>query len=157
MGDIEIKHLALRAVGRIGACDARGDLADFVPMLCSELKHEEHLTRRIAAGDLFNVGAPAPETSVPALVYACDDESLLDVALLALIKIGKAARSAATPCSRRLATNPNGCFCSLAIRGLSAIGSEDAASREILTMAVSIPNRCVQALARQALSKTDPP
>ncbi|MCA9125165.1 MAG: hypothetical protein KDB11_33550 [Planctomycetales bacterium] len=91
-----------RAVATIGNCDAIGALAPVVPLLSADEQHEDELTRRTAIA-LHAVDRDHSEAAVPALIRACDNERLLDAALLALIDVGKSAQPAA-PCFRRFAT-----------------------------------------------------
>lgn len=150
--DVSIRQRALRAVSRIGPCDTPGALAELVPLLCADLRHEDDLTRRTAASALFAVGADAPKAAVPALIDACSDDVLLDTALQALVEIGQSAKSAA-PCFRSFATHRNGKIRRLAVRGLGAIEAADAKSRAVLDAALSDPNKSVREMARKVISR----
>lgn len=152
--DVAIKQRAMRAIARIGRCNELGALGELVPLICMGLRHDDELTRRTAVGVLFAVGSDNPEVAVPALVEACDEGRLLDAALLALIEIGAAAR-AATSCFHRFATHRQGKIRRLVMRGLGAIGADDADSRAILQTGLVDRNKRVREMAHRVLAHTD--
>ncbi|MBC8354158.1 MAG: HEAT repeat domain-containing protein [Planctomycetes bacterium] len=152
--DTAIRQRAMRAVATIGHCDTTRALAALVPLLCANLLHADELTRGTAVGALFAVGQDNPEAAVPALIDACDAESLLDRSLLALIEMGEAARSA-VPCFRRFATHRNGKIRRLVMRGLGAIGADDEDSRTVLNAGLRDPNKRVRDMAQKALVKVN--
>ena len=152
--DLAIKQRAMRAVATIGHCDAIGALAPVVPLLSADVQHEDELTRGTAIGALHAVGRDHPEAAVPALVGACDDERLLDAALLALVEIGKSAQSAAT-CFRRFAKHRDGKIRRLVMRGLGAIGADDEESLAILQAALHDPNKRVREMAERVVARMD--
>ncbi len=144
----EIHRRALRAVGRIGVCDVTGALSTLVPVVCDYTRDADLLTRRTAVGVLYSLGRDNPEVAVPALVEACDDDSLLDAALLALIAMGDGAQSA-IPCFHRFASHSKGKIRRLAMRGLGATRAHDDASLEILHNAQGDRNKRVREMAQK--------
>ena len=152
--DLAIRQRAMRAVAKIGHCNELGALARLVPSLCTDLYHQDELTRRTAVGALFAVGSDNPQAAVTALVQACDDDDLLDAALLALIEIGMAAQPAAT-CFHRFATHRHGKIRRLVMRGLGAIGANDAESRAVLQTGTGDRNRRVREMAQRVMAQME--
>lgn len=150
--DRAIRHRTLRAIGRVGPCDTIGALSPLVPLVCEFVEHDDELTRAMAVGVLFGIGRDDPESAVPALVAACDQEELLEAALLALVEMGPAAKKAA-PCFHRFARHRNGKVRRIVMRGFGAIGADDARSRKVLQAALNDRNKAVRETAEKALAR----
>ena len=152
--DVEIHQRALRAVGRIGACDTIGALSTLVPLVCAYTRDANPLTRGIAIGVLYGIGRDNPDAAVPALVNASSDTALLDTSLLALISMGTRAQDA-IPCFQRFTSHPKGKVRRLALRGLGSTNASDANSLSIISAAIRDRNQEVRKMAQKVLSRIE--
>jgi len=151
--DPAIIHRAMNAAGRIrGAFDEPHALADLIPIVTKYVSSDDQLIRRVAVGSLHCIDSHDTECSVPALIGACDDETLLDAALLALVDIANGS-TAAICCFHRFASHSNGKIRRIAVRGLGASNASDDNSLKILTAATNDKNKSVREMADKALKR----
>ncbi|TWT81679.1 hypothetical protein CA13_31320 [Planctomycetes bacterium CA13] len=153
--DPAILHRAMNAAGRIrGAFDETNALAELVPLVVAHLSSDVDLLRRVSVGVLHCIGTHDTKCAVPALIAACDDDLLLDSALLALVDIAKGSRDAIN-CFHRFSAHTNGKIRRIAIRGLGSCNAPDADSIEILTAATHDQNKSVREMATKTLAKIE--
>ena len=151
--DPAILHRAMNAAGRIGgAFDEPNALADLVPIVSKYVSSDDQLIRRVAIGAIHCIGSHDTECSVPALIGACDDEMLLDAALLALVDVANGS-AAAIRCFHRFASHSNGKIRRIAIRGLGASNANDQETLKILTAAANDKNKSVREMAGKVLHR----
>ncbi|QDV27575.1 HEAT repeat domain-containing protein [Aureliella helgolandensis] len=133
--DSAIIHRAMSAAGCIGgAFDQTNALADLVPLVATHLSSDNDLIRRVAVGSLHCIGSNHTECAVPALIAACNDELLLDAALLALVDVSNGSHDAVL-CFHRFSAHTNGKIRRIALRGLGSCNANDTESINILNAA----------------------
>ncbi len=151
--DLKVLHRAMNAAGRIrGAFDATNALAELVPLVAKHVSSDDELIRRVAIGSLHCIGSHDTECAVPALIGACDDETLLDAALLALVDIANGSPTA-VQCFHRFSSHSNGKIRRIAIRGLGMSNAADNASIAVITAATNDRNKSVREMAGKVLAK----
>jgi|GEM_PF-4916855 len=151
--DPSIVHRAMIAAGRIGgAFDQTDALAELVPLVTKHLSSDDDLIRRIAVGSLHCIGAHDSACAVPALIAACDDDLLLDAALLALANVSNGSRDA-VKCFHRFSSHSKGKIRRITLRGLGSCNADDDASIAILTKATNDRNNSVREMATKVLAK----
>ena len=155
--DSSILHRAMYAAARIGgAHDQTNALAKLVPIVATHLSSADGLIRRVAIGTLHSIGSNNTDCAVPALIAACDDELLLDAALLALVNISNGSPEA-LDCFHRFSTHTRGKIRRITLRGLGACNATDPDSIRILTFATNDKNRSVREMAAKTLAKMEKP
>ena len=151
--DTAILHRAMNAAGRIGgAFDQSNALAELVPLVTTHLSSDNDLIRRVAVGVLHCIGSDDTSRAVPALIEACDDELLLDAALLALVDMSDGSRDA-LHCFHRFSGHSNGKIRRITLRGLGACNANDPDSIRILNTATNDKNKAVREMAAKTLAK----
>ncbi|WP_442509663.1 HEAT repeat domain-containing protein [Novipirellula sp. SH528] len=151
--DLKVLHRAMNAAGRIrGAFDATDALADLIPLVIKHVSSDDELIRRVAIGSLHCIGSHDIKCAVPALIGACDDENLLDAALLALVDISNGS-TAAVQCFHRFSSHSNGKIRRITIRGLGISNATDNASIAVITAATNDRNKYVREMAGKVLAK----
>lgn len=146
---------AMRAAARIGACDTRGALNEFVAPVAKLLEHDDELARQVAAGTLCAIGADNPAIAVPALVHAARREELLVPAMQALIEMGDLAKGAASLFVAK-ANHRHAKVRRLAVRGLIAIGVPESVAIPVLQSALKDRNSAVRGAAAKAIGAKRP-
>jgi len=153
--DPAILHRAMNAAGRIGgAFDQPDALAELVPLVAKHLSSDDDLIRRVAVGSLHCIGAHDSRCAVPALIAACDDELLLDAALLALVDVSNGSHDA-VKCFHRFSSHSQGKVRRITLRGLGACNANDSESIRILNSASNDKSKSVREMAAKTLAKMD--
>jgi len=151
-----IRHRAMNALGRIrGAFDTPNALASLVPTVCNYASSDDLLTRQIAVGVLHCIGKHNLSASVPTLIAATSDASLLDSALLALVDIADAT-SDVIRCFHTFVANPKAKIRRIAIRGLAAVNANDPHSLSLIRDALADRSKVVRDVAEKTLVKLLP-
>ncbi|GAA5509371.1 hypothetical protein [Novipirellula caenicola] len=153
--DVKVLHRGMNAAGRIrGAFDETDALAELVPLVAKHVSSDDELIRRVAIGALHCIGSHDTECSVLALIRACDDETLLDAALLALVDLANGSTTAIR-CFHRFASHSKGKIRRIAIRGLGTSNATDDATIAVITAATNDRNQSVREMARKVLAKIE--
>ena len=129
------------------ACDAAPKIAELLPS-------SEPCVFQAAAIALARVSLRKPSPAIQPLVEAADVPGNEKYAMLALIEFGNAAKSAA-PVFVRSFVNSSASIRRLALRGLAAVGADDAVLSEMLQQAASDKSKEVREYALKLASRRD--